>query len=63
VAGLVDNPGYWRARAEEARTLADSIQDSESRQIMLGIARDYDRMAQRAEEHLKRREKNAPKKT
>jgi hypothetical protein len=56
MVGLADNPEYWRARAEETRTLADSLNDKESKQIMLGIAKDYE-PTERAEERLKRRKK------
>jgi hypothetical protein len=41
---------YWRARAEEARTIAETLADETSREIMLNIAKDYERMARRAEE-------------
>lgn len=61
MAGLLSNPQYWRARAEETRTLADSLTDKESKQIMLGVAKDYDRLAQRAEERLNRLKKNGSK--
>jgi len=46
----VDVPELWRARAEEARDLADRLHDPESRRIMLGIAVSYAVLAQRAEE-------------
>jgi hypothetical protein len=57
MVGVADNPEYWRARAEETRTLADSLNDKESKQIMLRIAKDHE-LAERAEERLKcRKEK------
>jgi hypothetical protein len=40
----------WRARAEEARMLANQMNDSESRDAMLRIAEDYERLAKRAED-------------
>jgi hypothetical protein len=52
--GLVDNPEYWRTRAEEARVVAESMQDPASRQMMLRIVSDYDRMADRAEKYVNR---------
>ena len=36
----------YRLRAEELRTLADLDRDRRTRETLLGIARDYDRMAQ-----------------
>ena len=55
--GLLDNPKYWRNRAEEARVVADSMQDQQSKELMLGIARDFERMAALAEERPKRSKK------
>jgi hypothetical protein len=43
-------PEYWRARAEEARTRAEELRDQHTRETMRRIARDYDMLAQRAEE-------------
>jgi hypothetical protein len=44
---------YWSSRAEEARLLADSLEDAQSKQIMLGIAGDYERIAELAEQRVK----------
>lgn len=52
---LIDNEKYWRSRAEEARVVAESIQEEQSRQIMLGIADDYERMAQLTAQRLEKK--------
>jgi hypothetical protein len=54
----IDAPKRWRARAEEARDLAEQLRDSESKRIMLGIAVRYVLLAQRAEEREARTRKN-----
>jgi hypothetical protein len=46
----IDGARQWRARAEEARTLAEQLKDPESKRIMLGVALSYVTFAQRAEE-------------
>jgi hypothetical protein len=51
--GLLDNAKYWRSRAEEARMVAESLEDAQSKLIMLGIARDYERIAELAEQRVK----------
>ncbi|HVC61766.1 MAG TPA: hypothetical protein VND19_15550 [Acetobacteraceae bacterium] len=43
---LIDNSEYWRARAHEARITADCMFDAGCRNIMLDIARDYERIMQ-----------------
>ena len=47
-----NDPGHWRFRAEEARTVADEMTHEESRTIMRRIANDYDRLARLAEVQL-----------
>jgi hypothetical protein len=49
-----NDPSYWRDRAEEMRTLADSLTDITAKAMMRGCADDYDILAERAEERLKR---------
>jgi hypothetical protein len=40
---------HWRKHADEARSLADDMKDEISKQMMLQIADDYERLAKRAE--------------
>ena len=51
-SGKFVDPGHWRFRAEEARTVADEMIHEESRTIMRRIAMDYDRLAKLAEVQL-----------
>jgi hypothetical protein len=50
---LINDPKHWRERAEEARTVAEALDDPEAKRMMFEIARGYERLAQRAEERLK----------
>jgi hypothetical protein len=43
-----NDPEHWHQRAEEARVLAEQMKDEVTKQMMLDIARDYDRLAVRA---------------
>jgi len=49
---FVSDTKHWRDRAEEARILAEAMRDEVSKQTMLRIAADYERLALRAEQHL-----------
>ena len=40
---------HWRARAAEARALAEAMRDPEAHRAMLGIAAGYERLAGAAE--------------
>jgi|SRR4051794_20464821 hypothetical protein len=44
----------WRARAEEMRTLAEQISGEISKQVMRGMADDYERFAQMVEDRPNR---------
>ena len=54
-----NNPGHWRFRAEEARTVADQMTHEESRTSMRRIAMDYDRLVKLAEVQLADQERGA----
>jgi hypothetical protein len=46
----IDNSRHWRARAEEARELAEQMTNPEAKRIMLGIAVSYVGLAQIADQ-------------
>lgn len=56
---LVDNPEYWRKRAEEARTLAEQMRDPQTKALMLGVAESYEKIAKWAAESTGERGSNA----
>jgi hypothetical protein len=54
----LDDTAHWRARAEQARRLAMEMADEISKAMMLGVADDYDNVANRAE--LRHRDRFGP---
>ena len=52
-ASFINDPEHWRQRAEEARTIADQMHDPQSKEAMLKIAEDYERLGERAERRAK----------
>ena len=54
---IFDDPKHWQQRAEEARVLAEQMSDAASREMMLGIAKDYERLAVRAEQRAQEERK------
>jgi hypothetical protein len=49
----LNDPNYWRDRAEELRVLAEHLKDPDAKAMILRCARDYDLLAERAEERLR----------
>jgi hypothetical protein len=50
VSHFINEPQHWRDRAEEARVLANHLDDSEAKVAMLRIAEEYQHLARRAED-------------
>jgi hypothetical protein len=48
--GKVNDAKHWRDRAAEMRALSDMMSDLEPKAIMLRLAEDYDRLADKAQE-------------
>ena len=46
----INDPAYWRKRAEEARRIASELADAIGKETMLDIARSYDKLARITEE-------------
>ena len=53
VQGLKDAK-HWRDRAAEMRVLSADMRDFEARTLMLNLANDYDKLADRAEDRAAR---------
>lgn len=53
---IIDDPSHWRQRAEEARSVADQLDDPIAKETMLAIARSYEQMAILAEAKLESRD-------
>jgi hypothetical protein len=42
---IIDDPAHWRRRAEEARRVADQLDDPIAKKTMLDIALSYEQLA------------------
>ena len=49
-ASFLDDPKHWRQRAAVARHLAQKMNDQLSKKAMLRIAKEYEFIAERAEQ-------------
>ena len=49
MSDFVNDPEYWRKLAAKRRALAGPVKDEKSKQLMLEIAEDFDRLAKRVE--------------
>jgi hypothetical protein len=54
---------HWRDRAAEIRVLAEEMKEADARTMMLNLAMDYDKLADRAEDRARRDGKTAPSPT
>jgi hypothetical protein len=52
-ASFINDPAHWRQRAEEARAVAEQMNEPQSKEAMLRIAKDYEHLAERAEQRAK----------
>jgi predicted Rossmann-fold nucleotide-binding protein len=55
----INDPKHWRKRVEEARTLAHKITDKKGKARMLQLAKQYEKLAEKAEQRSRERSKNA----
>jgi len=49
----VDDPGYWRFRANNARQMAQDMKQGEAKAIVLKIAEEYELVARLTEKLLR----------
>ena len=57
----IHDPKHWMDRATEMRALSQSMADVEARAIMLRLADDYDKLADRAEARSEGKRPKQPK--
>jgi hypothetical protein len=49
----INDAKHWRDRAAEMRVLSGEMKDAEAQSMMLKLANDYDKLANRAEDRAK----------
>jgi hypothetical protein len=50
----INDAKHWRDRAAQMRVLSDEIKDPQAQRMMLRLANDYDKLADRAEDRAAR---------
>jgi len=48
-ASHINDPSHWRERAKQMRAMAEDVNDGEAKETMLRVAKEYDRLAERAD--------------
>ena len=48
---MLNDPTFWSSRADEARTIAEQLEDHARKELMLRIAEDYDLLAKLTKSH------------
>jgi hypothetical protein len=56
----INDSKYWRKRVEEARVLAHKITDKNGKARMLRLAKQYEKLAERAEQRSRTTTKATP---
>jgi hypothetical protein len=51
---FINDPKYWRERAEETRSIVQLLNDQEAKRQMLAIAALYDRLANHMKQQLRK---------
>ena len=54
-ANEIDDPEFWRFRAEEVRSIADDMKGVEAKAMMTRLAAAYERIADVLEQRLRKR--------
>ena len=50
----INDAKHWRDRAAQMRVLSDAMKELEAQRMMLKLANDYDKLADRAEDRASR---------